>query len=82
MAHSHVIIGGEVFGDWGGGPGGNAGAAAWRQAFEAKAYAPTVVAAARPLLDEPADATVIIDPPDNPDVPRLSPAGYPLPPVK
>jgi hypothetical protein len=40
MAHSHVMIGGEVFGDWGGGPGGNAGAGAWREAFESKAYAP------------------------------------------
>jgi hypothetical protein len=39
MAHSHVMIGGEVFGDWGGGPGSYAGAATWRQAFEAKAYA-------------------------------------------
>jgi hypothetical protein len=39
MAHSHVMIGGEVFGDWGGGPGGNAGAGTWRQVFEAKAYA-------------------------------------------
>ena len=40
MAHSHVMIGGEVFGDWGGGPGSYAGAAAWRQHFEAAAYAP------------------------------------------
>jgi hypothetical protein len=40
MAHSHVMIGGEVFGDWGGGPGSYTGAATWRAAFEAKAYAP------------------------------------------
>jgi len=37
MAHDHVMIGGEVFGDWGGGPGGHPGAAAWRQAFEEQA---------------------------------------------
>ena len=40
MAHSHVMIGGEVFGDWGGGPGSYAGAASWREKFEAAAYAP------------------------------------------
>jgi hypothetical protein len=39
IAHSHVMIGGEVFGDWGGGPGSYAGAAIWRCIFEAKAYA-------------------------------------------
>jgi len=37
MARSHVYIGGEVFGDWGGGPGGYAGAGAWRHDFEANA---------------------------------------------
>jgi hypothetical protein len=42
MAHSHIMIGGEVFGDWGGGPGSYAGAATWRTAFEAKAYAAPV----------------------------------------
>ena len=40
MAHSHVMIGGEVFGDWGGGPGSYAGAASWREIFEIAAYAP------------------------------------------
>jgi hypothetical protein len=39
MAHDHVMIGGEVFGDWGGGPGGHPGAAKWRQAFEEQASA-------------------------------------------
>jgi hypothetical protein len=38
IAHSHVMIGGEVFGDWGGGPGSYAGAAAWRELFETAAY--------------------------------------------
>jgi Putative peptidoglycan binding domain len=37
LAHSHVMINGEVFGDWGGGPGGYQGAAAWREEFEAEA---------------------------------------------
>jgi hypothetical protein len=63
MAHSHVMIGGEVFGDWGGGPGGNAGAATWREAFEAKAYAPL-----------PDDGVTVLE-----DGTKLSPAGYPMP---
>jgi hypothetical protein len=49
IAHSHVMIGGEVFGDWGGGPESYAGAAAWRQNFEGKAY--VSAAADEPVLN-------------------------------
>jgi hypothetical protein len=63
-AHSHVMIGGEVFGDWGGGPGSYSGAASWREGFEAKAYAPP------PMAPPPVP---------GPDEDGLSPAGYPVP---
>jgi hypothetical protein len=63
IIHSHVMIGGEVFGDWGGGPGGYDGAAAWRQDFEAKAYLPPPPVAAME---------------GKPDEDGLSPAGYPV----
>lgn len=33
----HLVIGGNVFNDWGGGPGGWTAAEAWRQAFQAEA---------------------------------------------
>lgn len=33
----NLVIGGNVFNDWGGGPGGHDGAEKWRQAFEAEA---------------------------------------------
>lgn len=33
----HLVIGGNVFNDWGGGPGGHDGAEVWRQAFQTEA---------------------------------------------
>jgi hypothetical protein len=33
----HLVIGGNVFNDWGGGPGGHNGAEAWRQEFDSEA---------------------------------------------
>jgi hypothetical protein len=63
MAHSHVMIGGEVFGDWGGGPGSYNGAAAWREGFEARAYAPVAQMTQAP--QQSSDGS--------------SPAGYPVP---
>lgn len=38
-AHTHKWIGGELFTDWGGGPGGHAGAIRWRQEFMARVMA-------------------------------------------
>lgn len=35
--HPQLRLGGNIFNDWGGGPGGHAGAEKWRLAFEASA---------------------------------------------
>jgi hypothetical protein len=58
----HLVIGGNVFNDWGGGPGGHDGAEKWRQAFEAEASKPV-----------PAPASPSPPPPPPPPPPTVKP---------
>jgi hypothetical protein len=51
MAHQHMRIGGNIFGDWGGGPAGHAGAIRWREAFERRAAANAVTSADRAAIN-------------------------------
>ncbi len=61
-----IHIGGNIFNDWGGGPGEHAGAAAWRQQFEASRASP---------VPEPVPApTPVPVPPPVP--PAVTPAPY------
>ncbi len=48
-----VHIGGNIFNDWGGGPGGHAGAAAWRENFETSKELPVTVPAPPPDVVQP-----------------------------
>jgi len=49
--HPQMRLGGNIFNDWGGGPGGHDGAEAWRQVFQAVATkAAPAPAAASPIV--------------------------------
>ncbi len=57
-----IRIGGNVFNDWGGGPGAWAGAAAWREGFEASKEMPVTVPEPPPVVVPPLPPPVPVDP--------------------